>query len=168
MRHIVLIGMMGCGKTTCGKLLSARLGRPLLDTDRAIEQAEGCSISELFARRGEEYFRDRETGLVRALARREEGLILATGGGLPLREENRALLRASGVVFFLRRPPEVIFDAANLSDRPLAQQGREDFLRRYRAREPVYRAAAHEIVDNTGTPEEAAERILRRLEQYHI
>ena len=82
MRHIVLIGMMGCGKTTCGKLLSARLGRPLVDTDRAIEQAEGCSISELFARRGEAYFRDRETALVRELSRRE-GLILATGGDSP-------------------------------------------------------------------------------------
>ncbi|HIS51419.1 MAG TPA: shikimate kinase [Candidatus Onthomonas avicola] len=162
MRHIVLIGMMGCGKTTCGKLLSARLGRPLVDTDRTIEQAEGCSISELFARHGEAYFRDRETALVRELSRRE-GLILATGGGLPLREENRTLLRGSGIVFFLRRPPEVIFDATDLAGRPLARQGREDFLRRYREREPVYRAAAHYAIDNTGTPEEAVRRILACL-----
>ena len=164
MRHIVLIGMMGCGKTTCGKLLSARLGRPLVDTDRAIEQAEGCSISELFARRGEAYFRDRETALVRELSRRE-GLILATGGGLPLREENRALLRGSGIVFFLRRPPEVIFDSTDLAGRPLARQGREDFLRRYQEREPVYRAAAHYVIDNTGTPEEAVRQILACLEE---
>ena len=80
--------------------------------------------------------------MARELADRS-GLIIATGGGLPLKEENRTLLRRTGTVFFLNRDPEQIYDKANLKDRPLAQMGRENFLRRFRDREPVYRAMAH-------------------------
>lgn len=162
MKNIVLIGMMGCGKTTCGRLLSRRLGLPLVDTDELIQAREGCSISQLFAQKGEDYFRDLETALVRELAA-GEGRIIATGGGLPLREENRRALRESGVVFFLHRTPEEIFDSADLADRPLAQQGRADFIARFSRREPVYRAAAHYVISGTATPEQAVEEILSDL-----
>ena len=85
MNNIVLIGMMGCGKTTCANLLHQRLGRPVADTDALIVERQGRSISDIFAAEGEGYFRDLETAVARELAERQ-GLIIATGGGLPLRE----------------------------------------------------------------------------------
>lgn len=142
MNNIVLIGMMGCGKSTCGRLLQEKLGWELVDTDQLIIDREGMDISRIFAQKGEDYFRALETAVARELADRS-GLIIATGGGLPLKEENRTLLRRTGTVFFLNRDPEQIYDKANLKDRPLAQMGRENFLRRFRDREPVYRAMAH-------------------------
>lgn len=159
MKNLVLIGMMGCGKTSCGRLLSERLGLPLVDTDEQIERREGCSIQEIFVRKGEDYFRDLESEIARELAA-GSGQIIATGGGLPLRAENRAALRKNGVVFFLNRNPEEIFDSTDLADRPLAQQGRADFIRRFRQREPVYRAAAHHVISQAATPEQAVDRIL--------
>lgn len=145
MKNIVLIGMMGCGKSTCGRLLAEKLGRELVDTDQLIIAREGMEISDLFAQKGEAYFRKLETAVARELGGRSD-LIIATGGGLPLREENREALRETGVVFFLNRDPEEIFDNANLKDRPLAQQGRESFLQRFRDREPIYRAMAHYVM----------------------
>lgn len=159
MKNIVLIGMMGCGKTSCGRLLSRRLGMPLVDTDQVLQDREGCTIAQLFAEKGEAYFRDRETQLTRELAA-ASGQIIATGGGLPLRRENRRLLRENGLVFFLYRTPEEIFDGTNLKDRPLAQQGREDFVQRFRQREPLYRAAAHYVISHPASPERAVEEIL--------
>lgn len=162
MKNLILIGMMGCGKTTCGRLLSKRLGLPLVDTDQLIQAREGMAIREIFAQKGEAYFRDLETALTRELAAGSDQII-ATGGGLPLRAENREALRKTGVVFFLNRSPEEIFDRTNLADRPLAQQGRADFVRRFRQREPVYRAAAHYVVSNAASPERAVEQILADL-----
>ena len=159
MKNVILIGMMGCGKTTCGRLLSKTLGMPLVDTDELIQQREGCTISEIFRRKGEAYFRALETAVAQELGA-GSGRIIATGGGMPLRAENRAALRQNGVVFFLNRSPEEIYDSANLADRPLAQQGREDFVRRFQEREPVYRAAAHYVISGAVTPRQAVEQIL--------
>lgn len=145
MKNIVLIGMMGSGKSTCGLLLQQKLGRELVDTDQLIVQREGMPISDIFAQKGEDYFRAAETSVARELGARSD-LIISTGGGLPLRAENRALLRENGTVFFLNRDPEAIFDHANLKDRPLAQAGKEDFLRRFREREPLYREMAHYVM----------------------
>lgn len=162
MKNIVLIGMMGCGKTTCGRLLSQRLGLPLVDTDQLIIEREGMPVSDIFAQKGEGYFRDLETRIARELGGGTDRII-ATGGGLPLREENRAALRENGVVFFLNRPPERIFASVDLADRPLAQQGRENFLRRFREREPLYRAAAHFEISDPASPQAAVEKILFHL-----
>lgn len=85
MKNIILIGMMGCGKTTVGRLLAQALGRELVDTDEAIERREGRSISDIFAQEGEPYFRDLEAALCQELAQRD-GLAVACGGGLPLRD----------------------------------------------------------------------------------
>ena len=159
MKNIVLIGMMGCGKTSCGEILSRKLGLPLVDTDQVLQEREGCTISQLFAEKGEAYFRDRETQLIRELSA-ASGQIIATGGGLPLRAENRQLLRENGLVFFLYRTPEEIFDGTDLADRPLAQQGREDFIQRFHQREPLYRAAAHYVIAHPASPEQAADEIL--------
>ena len=144
-KNIVLIGMMGCGKTTVGGLLARRLRRPLTDTDALIEQREGRSIPDIFAAGGEERFRALELELCRELGG-QSGLIIACGGGLPLQAEAMAALRENGLVFWLDRDPGETYDALDVSGRPLAQAGREDFIRRYRDRAPVYdRWADHMI-----------------------
>ncbi len=83
MKNIVIIGMMGCGKSTCGRNLSALTGMTLVDTDQLITERTGKTPSEIFAEQGEQYFRDLETDLCRELST-QSGLIIATGGGLPL------------------------------------------------------------------------------------
>ena len=122
-KNIVLIGMMGCGKTTVGGLLARRLGRPLADTDVLIEQRQGRSIPDIFAQDGEERFRALELELGRELGRRS-GLVVACGGGLPLRDGAIAALKESGLVFWLDRDPVETYDGLDVSGRPLAQAGR--------------------------------------------
>lgn len=137
-KNIILIGMMGCGKTTVGGLLAQRLDRPLVDTDTLIEERQGRSIPDIFAREGEEYFRNLELELCRELSG-QEGLVIACGGGLPTQEEAISALRENGLVFWLDRDPGETYDGLDVSGRPLAQAGRDEFLRRYQNRAPVYR-----------------------------
>ena len=162
MKNIVLIGMMGCGKSTIGALLSEKLGRKLVDTDQLIVEREGRSINEMFAAEGEEYFRDRELEVSRELGQ-EQNLIIACGGGLPLRPGSIAPLKKSGVVFWLCRDPGETYDSMDTAGRPLAQQGREDFLARFAQREPIYLAWADHVIVNFSSPEHTCNAILEVL-----
>ena len=155
MKNIILIGMMGCGKTTVGGLLASRLGRELIDTDALIEAREGRSIPDIFAQNGEAYFRALELSVSKELSRRED-LVIACGGGLPLQAGAIAALKENGVVFWLDRDPGETFDSLDTAGRPLAQAGRTDFLARYEARRPVYGAAADYLILNPESPDYAA------------
>ena len=104
MKNIILCGMMGCGKTTCANLLGTELGRQVVDTDDLVVKKAGMSISELFAAQGEAAMRNLETQVARELSEKQD-LVIATGGGLPLREENRNLLRTTGIVVFSAGTP---------------------------------------------------------------
>lgn len=166
MKNIVLIGMMGCGKTTVGELLASRLKRTLVDTDAFIERREGMTVPEIFESQGEGYFRSLEAGVAQALSLRQD-LIIACGGGLPLQEGAMAALKESGVVLWLDRDPEEIFDREDLSDRPLAQEGREAFLEKAAQRREVYARWADATIHDFTSPistaaraKEAAEAIL--------
>ena len=139
--NLVLIGMMGCGKSTCGRLLSQKLGRRFVDTDALIEEREGRSIPEIFAQDGEDYFRDLETAIVKELSH-QSNLVIATGGGIILREENVTALRENGYVVWLNRSPEEIYKKVSMSGRPLGQGGKEAFLARFAQREGLYRVIA--------------------------
>ena len=163
MKNIVLCGMMGCGKTTCAHLLGTQLGRPVVDTDDMVVEMAGMSISDLFAQKGEAAMRDLETEAARQLSTRQD-LIIATGGGLPLRSENRQLLRSTGIVVFLRRDPGEIYDTGDMSGRPLGQQGREAFLNRFAQREPIYQAFSHIVINDFSSPEATVAEILTKLE----
>ncbi len=108
MTNIILIGFMGCGKTTFGKWLSDRQQMNFIDTDEMIEKIEGRSINEIFAANGEEYFRDLETQMLKLLLgtpkseyRLNKSTVISVGGGLPVRKENRELLHKLGRVIFL-------------------------------------------------------------------
>ena len=157
-QNIVLIGMMGCGKTTVGTLLARRFNRPLADTDTLIEQRQGCAVRDIFQNCGEAHFRSLELELCRELSGRR-GLIIACGGGLPLRDEAIAARKESGPVFWLDRDPGETYDSLDISGRPLAQSGRDDFLRRYQNRVPVYRRWADYITPCGGGPQTASDLI---------
>ena len=163
MKNIVLIGMMGCGKTTVGNLLAQVLGRELVDTDALIEEREGRTISEMFATDGEGYFRGRELDASRELAQRGE-LIISCGGGLPMQAGCMEHLRSGGIVFWLDRDPGETYDSLDTSGRPLAQNGREDFLARYAQRAPIYGKWAHYTISNTPSAESAAGAIISILQ----
>ena len=153
--HLILIGMPAVGKTTVGKLLAEMTGRAFFDTDAEIVRQAGCDIPTLFETRGEAGFRALEARVVEEIAYGQVGTVIATGGGVPLSEQNRMALRRTGQVFWLDRPTE---DLIPTEDRPLAKSG--EALRALRAaREPVYRATADKRIMGAQTPEETAKRI---------
>ena len=162
---IILIGFMGSGKTTVGKRLAAYLDWPLMDTDSLIEEAEGCTISTIFAERGEQAFRDMETAVLSRLLLLEEPerAVISAGGGMALREENRALMHRLGRVVYLEADDETLYARLrNDSSRPKLQGGDlRERIRTLRAqREAIYREAADIQID-TGVypPPETARRI---------
>ena len=155
--NIVLIGMPGSGKSAVGRELARRTGRPLADTDLLIGQRAGKTIPEIFRDSGEKVFRDLESEVIRELAVRG-GQVLSTGGGAVLRPENVTFLRQNGRLFWLDRNPDLLVPT---EDRPLADT-REKMKQLYLQREPVYRAAADEIIPVRGTPADAADEIESR------
>jgi shikimate kinase len=119
MKNIVLTGFMGTGKTAVGRELSRLLSMRLVDIDAEIEESRKMSINDIFRDFGEKYFRDIETEMIRKFAR-EKNLIISTGGGAVLREENMNALRESGMIFCLDACPETILRrTAQNEDRPL-------------------------------------------------
>jgi shikimate kinase len=151
--EISLIGMPGGGKSTVGRHLARRLGRDFVDSDAAIERRIGCSIRTFFEQEGEERFRDMEAQVLRDLVESTHGVI-ATGGGIVLREANRQVLRDRTVCVYLRSTPEELFRRVRHdSKRPLLQVAdplvklRELFVKR----DPLYRQTAHFIIE-TGRP----------------
>lgn len=162
---ISLIGLPGSGKSTVGRQLARRLDLPFFDSDTEIERRLGCSIREYFEREGEERFRDFEEATLAelVLSGGSEALpspqaVLSTGGGTVLRPANRARLRESGYVVYLRSNPEDVFKRLRHDrNRPLLQVG--DPLQRLRdlfsVRDPLYRDTAHFVIE-TGRPSVAS------------
>lgn len=153
-RNLVLIGFMGSGKTTLGVKLSYRLRMPVEDTDKLIERQEGRSVNEIFADDGEEYFRRLETELLEELGEKSGGRIYSVGGGTPVREENRRLLKRLGKVIYLKTSPETVYERLQGdSARPLLQC--PDPLGRIRQlmeeRRAAYEDCADLVVDTDGT-----------------
>lgn len=163
--NLVLIGMMGCGKSTCGRMLARKLGRKFVDTDTLIEQRQGRAISDIFAQEGEGYFRDLETAVTAELSM-EDTLVIATGGGIILRDENVTALRKNGFVVWLNRPADQIFDSVSMAGRPLAQDGKAAFLERFSQREEKYRKAAHIEVGDFSSPQATVRHILKQWEAH--
>ena len=154
-KNIVLIGMPGCGKTAVGKELSALLHMVLVDTDQMVEQADGRTIPDIFAQDGEPAFRDKETAAAKQAASMT-GVIIATGGGMVLREENMRALAENGIVFFRDRDLADIL-GEDLSDRPLLSGDKQRIYDLYQQRIHLYRKYAHHAISNTHTAREAAE-----------
>lgn len=154
MKPVILIGYMGAGKTTVGRLLAKQERLAFCDTDAMIEEQEKRTISEIFAADGEAAFRDMETALVKRLI--DKGFsdtVLSVGGGLPVREENRQLLKKLGTVVYLMASKETIVErVADSDNRPLlkGENLSEKVERMLAERDPLYRQAAELLIDTNG------------------
>ncbi len=151
--NMILIGFMGCGKTSVGTRLSYRMKKPLVDLDKVIERQEGRSIKEIFETDGEPYFRAKETSVLQNLAYTMHHKVFSTGGGTPLRDENKKLLREIGTVVYLRATADTIYSRVKYdTTRPLLQK--EDpyaeIVKLLEARKADYEACADLIIDVDG------------------
>ena len=153
-RHLVLVGLMGAGKSTVGAVCAARLGRLFVDTDDVVATIAGRSVEEIFVDGGEPAFREFERQAVVEVCASSEPLVIGCGGGTVLDPHNSARLRATGLVVWLRAAPRVLAARVRGHDRfrpLLPASGEEAVLDRLATvRQPIYEASAHAIVDTDG------------------
>jgi len=166
--NIFLVGMMGAGKTSVGKLLARNLGKQFYDSDHAIEARTGVKIPVIFELEGEQGFRDREAAVIDELTALH-GVVLATGGGAVLREENRRVLTGRGVVVYLRASVADLWNRTRHDrNRPLLQTAdpHARLAQLYQERDPLYRAVAHIVMDSgSQSLKSLVARLQQRLEQ---
>ncbi len=161
-RPIVLIGMMGAGKTTVGRRLAARLGRHFVDSDEEVEKAAGMSIEDIFAAHGEADFR---AGEVKVIARllKENGMVLGTGGGAFMNAETRGLIKQSAVSVWIKADFEVLFQrVSRRSNRPLLKTAnpRETLQKLIEARYPTYAEADITVVSRDVPQDQVATEVI--------
>jgi shikimate kinase len=159
---VALIGFMGSGKSTIGRLLASRLGYSFVDLDAVIEAESGRSIRELFATEGEEAFRARESAALEALAGRRS-LVLAAGGGAPIVERNQSFFRAAATFHLEISFEEFLKRTARSTERPLRRRSVEELRALYERRRPVYESLGPRISTGGRSPQEAVEEILDLL-----
>lgn len=164
--HIFLVGFMGAGKTTVARLVADALGRPCVDLDEVIEEETGSRIADIFAESGEDAFRDLESQALTDLAE-ESPSVVACGGGVVLRVENRAILRRLGTVVYLQvTAGEAVARIGGASTRPLlaGPGGTVAATTLLAARESLYRSVADVTVDTTGcTAEQVADAVVKAV-----
>ena len=162
--NVILVGCMGAGKSSVGRILARHLGRCFVETDDMITAHESRSIPEIFSSQGEAYFRALEEDMVRLLALKR-GDVIATGGGLPCREGRPEALRAIGTVVWLASDFETLYERARRGgDRPMLKgRTREQTAALYEDRKRFY-ALADVTVDTSGlTPDQVAGRVAAAL-----
>ena len=168
MNNLFLIGFMGAGKSSVSAGLGRMLGREVIEMDEWIAAQEGMSIPELFAQKGEPYFRACETALLKSFTQGAPRIV-SCGGGVPLREENVAAMRESGTVVLLTASPEVILDRVKDSDERPLLQGHKDvpyIAALMEQRRPKYEAAADITVDTSQLNiEEVCRQVLRQVSE---
>jgi shikimate kinase len=166
--NIVLIGFMGCGKTTVGRVIAKKIGYMFIDTDAMVERASGRAIPEIFAIDGEDEFRRLETEAVLKAAG-SKCAVIAAGGGVPLRIENMAALRAGGVLVYMRVPPDrILRNTARDSSRPLLNRPnkKEAVLKMIESRRPYYEAADIALDLSGCTINKAADKIIAAIKEH--
>ncbi|MBR4346505.1 MAG: shikimate kinase [Oscillospiraceae bacterium] len=156
---VYLCGFMGCGKTTVGKILAAKLGSRYTDMDSYIVQCEKMSIPAIFREKGEEYFRDRETAAIGELG--DIGGVIACGGGAMLREKNALLAAEHGCVVLIDTPFDVCYERIrNDEGRPLVVSNTRASLETlYNERKALYTAHSQYTADGTASPAQIADEI---------
>ena len=169
--NLVLIGYRATGKTTVARLLAQQLGWSSIDADVEIERRAGKSIARMFAEDGEPVFCDLEAAVIADLCGQDR-LVLAAGGGAPMRQESRAAMRQGGKVVWLKAEPATIHarmsgDATTATRRPNLTEKNpwDEIVHLLAKREPIYRQTAHLEVDTEGkSPQQVAAEILQRLD----
>lgn len=167
-RSVVLVGMMGSGKSSVGKRLGTRLGLPFVDADTEIETAAGMSIPDIFAQRGETEFRDGERRVIARILATRSPLVLATGGGAYMNADTRARIAELGISIWLKADADVLMRRVRKrSNRPLLRTADpEGTMRRLLAeREPVYSQADITVISSDDPHEVVVEAALAELER---
>ena len=167
MNKIILIGFMGCGKSSVGRNLAQKLGYVLIDTDKYIEEREARSISSIFAKEGEPFFRELETEVLGELAIAKEDMVLSAGGGLALKEKNRELFKQMGTTIYLKASPQTIYShVKGDTKRPLLQcdDPRKRISELMKEREEFYQKAADIVIDtNDKNIDKIADEIIKKV-----
>ena len=168
MKNIVLIGFMGTGKTTIGRLLASRLGRPFVDCDKKVEYENNMTIREIFESYGEAYFRQKETDMIARISRYNNAVI-ATGGGVVLSSDNMRRLKKNGVIIALTASVETILErTGRRNTRPLLMDfsAREQIVDRLlRERSELYQKADFSIDTDSNSPQHVITEIMIFLRQ---
>ncbi|MFN3966602.1 MAG: shikimate kinase [Endomicrobiia bacterium] len=160
--NIVLTGFMGTGKTVIGKLLAQKLSWEYIDTDELIEKRENMKISDIFATKGEPYFRKIETEVVKDVSKKDK-CVISTGGGVVLKEENMIALEKNGIIINLSASPEIIFERTSKDkSRPLLnkENPKEEIMKLLNFRAPYYDRCALKINTDDSDPEKNVRKIL--------
>ena len=162
---IVLLGFMGSGKSTIGKLLSERLEVPFLDLDEEIVQKTGLSIPEIFSSLGEEKFREIERETLMGLLSKPESLVISTGGGAPAYKDNMELINENSISIYLKADFEKLWERISKdSNRPLVTAGKKKVRELFARRIPFYEKADIVVRTDIFTPDETVERILKIMQ----
>ena len=158
LRSVVLCGFMGCGKTTVGELAAKRLGMDYVDADQYIVEKAGMTISEMFEKYGESYFRDREYEAMQALSQRKNTIISSGGGALTF-QRNVDAVRQAAMIVYINTEYELCYERiSQMPDRPLVKANTKESLKAmYDRRDGLYRACADAIITNNNTTEESAD-----------
>ncbi|EAQ63119.1 probable Shikimate kinase [Marinomonas sp. MED121] len=168
--NIILVGPMGAGKTTIGRLLSQSLGREFFDSDRVIEENAGADIPWIFDKEGEEGFRRRETQALQELTKEYGAIVMATGGGAVMLDENRDILRQGGLVVYLYASvSQQLTRTSKSNHRPLLQNGnpKQILTNLFKARDPLYRDVAGLVVEtDSRNPKVVANKVLDAIKRH--
>ncbi|MBO6046895.1 MAG: chorismate mutase [Erysipelotrichaceae bacterium] len=162
--NIVLIGIMGCGKTTIGQLLAEKTGMDFVDLDDYLEHRFAMSIPDMFAI-SETYFRDHETLCVKEVSQKK-GVVISTGGGVIKRWENIEALKENGVIFYLDRPIANIVEDVDTSGRPLLKEGAQQLYKLYGERHPLYTSACDIHIHNDRTLNDCTNAVIETYTHY--
>ncbi len=161
--RVILVGFMGSGKSTVGRILADRLGWDLADTDALIEARAGAPVRDIFRDLGERAFREKETEVMAALRGRTR-LVVATGGGAPAQESNREFFSGAAAIFHLRVSLDAMRErTGNGTQRPLLALGGSALQSLYESRQPLYESLGISVETDGRTPEQVAEEILLLL-----
>lgn len=164
---IILIGMMGCGKSTIGKLLSLRLNIDFIDMDDYIEKQSNMSISDMF-KISQQYFRYKETQACIDLADYKD-CVIASGGGIITNQDNLRYLRNNSIIIYIDRKIEDIITDIDVSQRPLLQEGTHVLYELYKTRDPLYQQSCDYRIYNDGSINDITDKIMNieEIKQYY-
>lgn len=163
-KGILLIGMPGCGKSTLGRLLADELGYDFIDMDKHIEEKEGISVKEIFASKGEDFFRKKESEACEELSKLSK-VVIASGGGAVKASGNIEFFNEY-LTLFINRPLELILEDVDTESRPLLQDGKERLTALYRERIDLYRNYGEEEVINDGPIEAILKEMVNKVKAF--
>jgi shikimate kinase len=163
MKNIFLVGFMGSGKSTVGKILAEKTGMAFVDIDEEIQKKEGMKIKEIFEKKGEKYFRDLEKEEIKRFSRKRN-LVVSTGGGLGADPENMKIMKENGIVVWLDTPlEEVLKRCGDDNNRPLLKQPIDRLRKLFQERKNIYSLAHIHIKTENKVPKLIAEEIMEKI-----